>query len=695
MSAFVLLSWAFISGFMKTLFSSIINQQSLLYKLGIYIFCGFSIVYVLPRVGQFKYEIQRAKSWNYPTLYAPFDFSLIKTEAELEYERKQAKQQSLTYFNNDTAIELKVKKLYEQRFQNYFFYPQNSKRYKRYFDYGLAQINAIYKVGVLPPNYIHSGGETVGILKATVEEQFAFTELFDLNQLSNYISESINAEFSEQESAYYQLFFEILEPNLSFNKRLSESVLAESYVKISGTKGLVSTGELIVGQGEIIDDVIYQKLNSLKQRYSTTGLSDQNFIWIILGQSILVLLILAMLFLFIYKYRKEIFENNTKMTFIVMNLLLMVFLNTSIINFNATYLYILPVCIFPLVIKAFFDARLGLFVHVLSVILVGLFVPNSFEYIVLQILAGIVTILGVSELYKRANLFISVAQITGVYLIGYFAFYILQEGGVRSFPFSTLGLFFINGLLTLFVQPLIYLYEKLFQLDSDISLLELSDTHSPLLVELSNKAPGTFHHALQVANLAEAAAASIKANVLLTRVGALYHDIGKIKHPTYFSENQRGRVSPHDELKPVESARIIIQHVLDGIEIAKKYNLPDRIIDFIRTHHGTSSVYYFLKKAQETDSDISKENFHYKGPKPFSKETAILMMADAVEAASKSLKEPTVATVKSFVIKIIDRQLEDAQFIQSNITLAEIETVKKVLIHKLIDIYHLRIEYPE
>ena len=476
---------------------------------------------------------------------------------------------------------------------------------------------------------------------------------------------------------------------------MSESVLAESYSKISSTKDLITTGELIVKQGEVIDEVIYQKLNSLKKRYSASGLSDQNLFWITLGQSLIVALMLGMLFLFIYTYRIEVFENNTKMTFVVLNLLLMVLLSTSIIKFNATYLYILPICIFPLITKAFFDARLGLFVHVLSVLLVGLFAPKPFEYVVLQILAGIVTILGVSELYKRANLFISVVQITGVYLIGYFAFYVLQEGGVTAFPFSTLGLFFINGLLTLFVQPLIYLYEKLFQLDSDISLLELSDTHSPLLVELSNKAPGTFHHALQVANLAEAAAASINANVLLTRVGALYHDVGKIKNPTYFSENQRGRVSPHDELEPLESAKIIIQHVLDGIEIAKKYNLPDRVIDFIRTHHGTSSVYYFLKQAQEATPEISADEFYYKGPKPFSKETAILMMADAVEAASKSLKEPTVASLKRFVIQIIDRQLEEAQFVQSNITLAEIETVKKVLIHKLIDIYHLRIEYPE
>lgn len=680
---------------MKTLFSFIINQQSLLYKLGIFIFCGCSIVYVLPRAGQFKYDIQRAKTWDYPNLYAPFDFSLIKTEAELQLERKQAQEQSLVYFTFDTQTEEKVKKLYAQRFQNYFAYPQSSKRYKTFFDYGMQHLTAIYSIGILPPNYTHRGGNSVGVIKSTVEEQYSFEELFDLNQLSDYLSQNLDAKLKRQENAYYQLFFEILEPNLSYNQRLSESVLAESYSKISSTKDLVTTGELIVKQGEVIDEVIYQKLNSLKQRYSASGLSDQNLFWITLGQSLIVALMLGMLFLFIYTYRIEVFENNTKMTFVVLNLLLMVLLSTSVIKFNATYLYILPICIFPLIIKAFFDARLGLFVHVLSVLLVGLFAPNPFEYVVLQILAGIVTILGVSELYKRANLFISVVQITGVYLIGYFAFYVLQEGGVTAFPFSTLGLFFINGLLTLFVQPLIYLYEKLFQLDSDISLLELSDTHSPLLVELSNKAPGTFHHALQVANLAEAAAASINSNVLLTRVGALYHDVGKIKNPTYFSENQRGRVSPHDELEPLESAKIIIQHVLDGIEIAKKYNLPDRVIDFIRTHHGTSSVYYFLKQAQEATPEISADEFYYKGPKPFSKETAILMMADAVEAASKSLKEPTVASLKRFVIQIIDRQLEEAQFVQSNITLAEIETVKKVLIHKLIDIYHLRIEYPE
>jgi len=314
---------------------------------------------------------------------------------------------------------------------------------------------------------------------------------------------------------------------------------------------------------------------------------------------------------------------------------------------------------------------------------------------VLQTAAGIVTILSVSELYKRANLFISIFQITLVYLVVYLAFFTIRAGNIQSLDVFVFGLFVINGLLTLFVQPLIYLYEKVFKLVSDVSLLELSDTNSIVFKELSNKAPGTFHHSLQVANLAEAAAVAIEANVLLTRVGALYHDIGKINNPIFFSENQRALVSPHDELSPKDSAKMIIQHVLDGIELAKKYNLPDRVIDFIRTHHGTSKVYYFYKKQQELSNDFDPSDFSYKGPKPFSKETAIVMMSDAVEAASKSLKSPSIELLEGFVSKIINQQMEEDQFVNSNITLAEIETVKKVLINKLVNIYHLRVEYPE
>ena len=327
--------------------------------------------------------------------------------------------------------------------------------------------------------------------------------------------------------------------------------------------------------------------------------------------------------------------------------------------------------------------------------LLGFIVPNSFEYLFLQIIAGIVTILTVSELYRRANLFISVGQITLIYIIGYFAFFIIQEGNIQALEWKTFGYFILCGLATLFAHPLIYFYEKLFGLVSDVSLLELSDTNTKLLKELSDKAPGTFHHSLNVANLSEAAANEIGANAMLVRVGALYHDIGKMINPTYFTENQLNAVNTHNELAPKESARIIIDHVIKGIEIARKNNLPDRIIDFIRTHHGTNLVYYFYSKEKEMNGEADRKDFMYPGPIPFSKETAILMMADSVEAASKSLKDPTSSKIDAFVEKIVNVQMDNGQFLNANITFKEIQTIKKVLKKKLNNIYHLRVEYPE
>ncbi|MBT8272220.1 MAG: HDIG domain-containing protein, partial [Bacteroidia bacterium] len=429
--------------------------------------------------------------------------------------------------------------------------------------------------------------------------------------------------------------------------------------------------------------------------YQSQVWTQANYNWILVAYTLLVALALLMLLLFLRKYRLEVYNNNTKVTFIFFNILLMVFVTTLVVNYNSEYLYLVPIAILPLTLKAFFDARLGLFTHVITVLLLGFIVTNSYEYMFLQIIAGIVTILTVSELYKRANLFISVGQITLIYIVAYFAFFVIHEGSVDNINWETFLLFILCGLATLFVLPLIYVYEKLFGLVSDVSLLELSDTNSKLLKQLSNEAPGTFHHSLNVANLAEASANEIGANAMLSRVGALYHDIGKMKNPTYFTENQSTGINPHDELSPKESADIIIDHVINGIELAKKHNLPDRIIDFIRTHHGTNLVYYFYIKELDKDKNIDRDDFMYPGPRPFSKETAILMMCDSVEAASKSLKEPTSSKIDAFVENIINKQIEDEQFLNANITFKEIQSIKKVLKHKLANIYHLRIEYPE
>ena len=584
---------------MKQLLRLFYNNQSNIYKALLFAFSTLFIVYLIPINNQFNYDFTKGDTWGYESLYAPFDFAIIKRQSEIEAEKLRLRKEAIVYFDADNSVAEKVQAAYAQNFKNYFPFRESSSRYKRYFNYGADLLTLFYDRGVLPVNYSHQGEQTAAIIKGRSETDLPFSSLVNLNQLTSYLNLTLEKEFKEYDKAFYQLFFDILEPNLTYNSTFSEQSLLEVYAKISATRDLVRKGDQIILSNELIDDAKWDKLNSLKQQFSSENLTANNLVWILFGYAIIIMLLLLILFLFIFQYRPQVYENNTAVTFILFNLLFMAGISISLVKFDATYLYALPICIFPLITKAFFDPRLGLFVHVLSVLLIGFIAPNSFEYVVLQTLAGIVTILSAAELYKRANLFISVFQITLVYVLGYFSFYIIRNGSLTDINYTFFGLFFINGLLTLFVQPLIYFYEKVFNLVSDVSLLELSDTNSGVFKELSNKAPGTFHHSLQVANLAEAAASAIDANVLLTRVGALYHDIGKVNKPTFFSENQRGSVSPHDDLSPKESAKIIIDHVIDGIELAKKNNLPDRVIDFIRTHHGTSKVYYFYKKQQE------------------------------------------------------------------------------------------------
>ena len=545
--------------------------------------------------------------------------------------------------------------------------------------------------------YDYDSNQQISVLVNKTQNGFKpFDSFFPQTNLKSFVESTVNSLGLEAyRQRFLALFFDIVKPNVRFNKLLTQASVEERLSQLKLVRGRVDKQTLIISKGEVVQGDKYDILKSLESEYESQVLSDSNYYWILSAYTVLVSLALLMLLLFMKKYRLEVFENNTKVTFIFFNIVLMVFLTTLVVNYNSSYIYVVPLCILPLILKAFFDARLGLFTHVITVLLLGFVVANNYEYMFLQIIAGIVTILTVSELYKRANLFISVGQITLIYIISYFAFYVIHEGSIDNLQWETFLLFVLCGLATLFVQPLIYVYEKVFGLVSDVSLLELSDTNSKLLKELSEKAPGTFHHSLNVANLAEAAANEIGANAMLIRVGALYHDIGKMVNPTYFTENQSTGINPHDELSPKESAQIIINHVIDGIELAKKNNLPDRVIDFIRTHHGSSVVYYFYNKQVESNLAFDASDFSYGGPKPFNKETAILMMCDSVEAASKSLKEPNSTKINNFVDTIVSKQMDTEQFLNATITLKEIQSIKKVLKHKLANMYHLRIEYPE
>ncbi|MFL0063702.1 HD family phosphohydrolase [Tenacibaculum maritimum] len=687
---------------MNNFINKIYKNNTIVYKGLLFLVTAISIVYLLPKGGQFKYDFNKGKPWQYDNLYATFDFAIQKTSEEIDLEKKEIKENIKQFFEYDLDVFKEVKETFKDRVQLIKLNDELSlKELNKLTEKGVIIIDKVYDHGFLDvasQQKINNISDIVALRKKNEVEDISYKKLLSTKGVFKIITDNLgDTPYAYGQNQLLNILSEILKPNVSFDSSYTERGLNEALGNISYTKGKVSDGELIILKGDIVEGRKLNILNSLKKESESKVWTEANYNWIVFGYAILVSLALLMLLLFLEKYRKEIFEDNNKVTFIFFNIFLMILVQTMVVKYNASYLYIVPLSILPIILKAFFDARLGLFAHVLTVLLLGFIVPNSFEFIYLHIIAGIVTILTVSELYRRANLFISIGQVTLIYMLTYFAFSIIKEGNASQINFTYFVLFAANGLLSFLSVFFIYFYEKVFGLMSDVTLLELSNTNSRLLRELNEKAPGTFQHSMQVANLAEAAANEIGANSMLVRTGALYHDIGKILNPMYFTENQSTGVNPHNDLSAKDSARIILDHVIKGIELAKKYKLPDRIIDFIRTHHGTSLVYYFYKKEQEENpgEEVDPKKFQYQGPIPFSKETAILMMCDAAEAASKSVKNPTAQSIDNLINKIIEKQKSEAQFVNSDITFREIELIKKVIKKKLMNIYHLRVEYPE
>jgi len=671
------------------------RNQSNAYKLLLLISTILLVIYMLPKGGQFKYQFQKGKPWQYENLYAPFNFTIKKDNKTLDQERESIKRNAVPFFDLDPDIPLTALQEFSVLLDLSYQDSAWATPKKKVKQLGLNLVNKLYKNGVLGvsgDNYLPE--QLINLRVNNQVRQTVFSRVVQREELQELSAKELES-LPEISEVMRQIIATVVKPNLTFNAALTEASVQELLGDINPNIGVVEKGARIIAKGEVVEGEKFDKLNSLREQFQSQVWSQSNYNWLVFGYSMLVSLVFMMLYLFLRKYRPEIFDHNTKVSFIFINILLMIFVTTLVIKLDAAYVYLIPLCILPIVLKSFFDARLGLFVHVLTVLLLGFIVPNSFEFMFLQIIAGIVTILTVSELSKRANLFISVGQITGIYILGYLSFFIIQEGSLDRIALENFAYFMICGLITLFAFPLIYVYERIFGLVSEVSLLELSNTNTPLLKELSDRAPGTFHHSLNVANLAEAAAQEIGANSMLVRVGALYHDIGKMNNPTNFTENQVNSINTLNDLEPKESARIIVGHVIKGIELARKHKLPERIIDFIRTHHGTNLVYYFYKKELDAQGSADEKDYRYPGPKPFSRETAILMMADSVEAASKSLKDPTSNKINSFVENIIDLQMEQGQFANANITFKEIGQIKKVLKKKLTNMYHLRVAYPE
>ena len=683
------------------MFDRIKKNLGRIYRILLFILSCVVIIYFFPKSGKFKYSFENSRPWQSDNLYAPFDFAIKKTDKELEEEKTNIRLATKVFFNKDSLVLNKSLNLLYNKIDNPLndsvINTLNKRELKLIKNAGIAIISKIYSRGLLDQNYDYKSNQIVSLLINNKQVNSGyFADIHKPEDLLTFINnEIISLNIQEYKPQIVSILFDLVESNISLNENLTKNSIEEALANVSPNRGVIEKETLIISKGEIVEGDKLKILESLKNEYETSSVSRTNYYLIISSYSLLVILTLLMIILFIRKFRKKIYLNLNQLSLVFFNVTLLVLITTFVVNIESSYVFVIPICILPLLLKAFFDSRVAFFVHSVTVMLLGFIVPNSYEFIFLNIIVGVITIISSDDLYKRANLFITVGQITAVYMISYFSFFVIHEGNIDNLEIFNFLLFMLCGLLTLFVYPLIYIYEKVFNLVSDVSLLELSDTNSPLLKELSNKAPGTFHHSMNVANLAESSANEIGGNSMLARVGALYHDIGKMDNPSYFTENQVTGTNPHDKLSSLESVNIILDHVSKGVEIAKKNNLPNRIIDFIRTHHGTSVIHYFYENDLNLNLKPNIKDYKYSGPKPFSKETALVMMCDSVEAATKSLENPDSEKINSFVETIIDKQIENNQFENCSITFKDIKAIKNVIKKKLANIYHIRVEYPE
>ena len=666
---------------MKDKLNIFFRLQSKIFRIILFFVSVTLTVYLVPKNTNFKFDFKEGMPWKYETLISPFDFTIYKSYEEIEIERKIVSSNSEKYFNLKIglldSVLLQIDSLTKLLPDTHIYELNNS-------------IKAIYKQGITDYNNEFLI-DSVVLIDGSEERKINFQEIY---QVSNFKFDGLSL-LNINDSLLVSRIFQNLKPNVFYDENRTSEELNYNLSQINLSEGIVRSGVRIISRGEIVDSEKLTILNSLKLKFESDSSSKSGPILISVGYFIIVALIILFLFLFLKKNRRSVFLNNTKMMLILTIVIIFILLVSLTVRFQPNYIYAVPLCSIPLLLRAFFDSRLGLFTYVMTVLILSFFVPNGFEFIIINVVAGIVTILTPPDLYQRANLFLTVFIITLVYILSYFSIAVYENPDFNYIDFSIIIIFLLNGLATLFVHPMIYIFEKVFDLVSDVSLLELSNTNSGLLKNLSEKAPGTFYHSLAVSSLAEAVATQISGNVMLVRVGALYHDIGKINNPNYFIENQTSSYNPHIDLDPNDSNEIIKNHISDGIKIAKKNKIPDRVIDFIRTHHGTTMIRFFYDKALKLNINTNELDFRYSGPKPFSKETAVVMMADSIEAASKSLDKPNIKLIEQFVDKIVDKQLMDNQFINCNITLKEIEVSKKVFKEKLINIYHLRVEYPD
>ncbi|MCF6333973.1 MAG: HDIG domain-containing protein [Draconibacterium sp.] len=658
---------------------------------------------ILPGEQKFKYEYQKGFPWRHENLVAPFDFAILKTNQEIDDEKAEQIKTIIPYFTCDTSLSTKT--LIELKTDLNFEGETDQANKLIAFNTLKKNLLFLYENGILQrsvDSYKELAGKTK--LKRRIGSAVSQVELKNIHseKTAYNVINKVLRNLKEQNPGLHDWLGQIsaenyIHANLEFDKATTNKEIVQATNKISLTRGMVQIGERIILEGEIVNSEKFQILESLKVSFEKERGKGINSYMVPVGKGLLILVLLGLVFTFLYIYRRDILTQFSKLAFLMLFMVAMVALSSFINTFPNLHIYLVPLVIFPIIVRTFFDSRTAIFMLVLTTLLIGFYAPNNYEYILLQVSAGIVAVFSLNKMNRRVHLILATLWVLLTYVLVYTALNLIHGGSLSSFNYETLKWFVMSSTLILLVYPLVYIFEKIFGFVSDVTLIELSDSNQPLLRKLAEEAPGTFQHSMQIANLAEEIILKIGGNPFLVRAGALYHDIGKIAKPNFFIENQSVGMNPHDRIGYLKSAEIIIDHVKKGVKLAQKHKLPGPLIEFIATHHGTTKAKYFYLKYQQDNPNnkIDEESFVYPGPLPISKEAAVVMLVDGIEAASRSLPEKTVDNLQHLIENMIDEKIKDKQLDNSDLTFNNINIIKETLLKKLINIYHIRIEYPK
>lgn len=652
------------------------------------------IIWFLPRNERQTFHYDIGKPWMYGSLIAKFDFPIYKTEEVIKHERDSVFAEFQPYYILNPNIEKRQVAELQNDYPNGF--PGLPYEYLRIIT---NRLHRIYQAGVMnSPEYNEMAKDTskaIMIVRGKEAE-------------SRYISYVYSTR-----NAYEQLFVddklgssrqilqksnlnEYIEPNIIFDKKRTETERQDLLNTIPASSGMVVSGQKIIDRGEIVDEQSERMLSSFEKEKNRRSGNANEFHYTLLGQIIYVSVLMLLFTSYLYLFRRDYFSKLRSITMLYVLITIFPIMVSSVMQHNFFSVYLIPFCIAPIFVRVFMDSRTAFITHVTMVMISAAAVTYQYEFMMVQIVSGLVAIHSLRELSRRSQVLRTALLVTISNVVIYFAIQLMQRNELMKMDMDMYYHFFVNGVLVLLAYPMMYLVEKLFNFNSDVTLFELSNINKGVLRELSEVAPGTFQHSITVGNLAALIANKIGANALLVRTGALYHDIGKLEAPVYFTENQVG-IDPHKNLTNTQSAQAIVGHIPRGVTLAEKYGLPQFIKDFILTHHGkgVAKYFYIMQQNAHPDEVIDPEPFRYPGPNPFTREQAILMMADTVEAASRSLPEYTAETITNLVNKMIDGQVEAGFFKDCPITFRDIAVAKQTLIERLKSIYHTRITYPE